>query len=415
MPFFNKNEKEIVNKALDELDQRTNITQLAPGSTARVLLEIISREQSLQFDTFDINMMQVFIRYAEGRFLDLFGDMFDLRRIPSQSAEAIGDNLMFYVSSGTFGNINSGYSFTIPAGTLVETVQFESSVTPGLESQPVIKYVTTEDVSCNSTASYAYAPIKAEFEGTKSNVPRNVLNKHYFSGYADTSNNSLKCTNRYAISNGIDREGDQSYRYRLSEVFRSRQLAVQSAIRLSALSVPGVASIRTVNCEQGPGTFSLYVNSLTPTTSPNLLAQVASNVNEVVSYGVRPFVLAPNPVGVELFVTINWASSAKQKEIDQGYVDVRNNIEEFFNNTKLGQDVELLELIDLIIRSSSKIVSVGSAKPNQFDGVFINKADTETGQTVRSQVFSDKIETLYNEKVVLETSTKYRGIKFITG
>jgi uncharacterized phage protein gp47/JayE len=414
MAFFERTKEKIVSNALQMLAENTNITQLAPGSKARFILDTTSEEQGEQHRIFDSNLMQAFIKYAEGRFLDFFGDMLNLPRREPSHAISEDNNQMFYVKSGTFGDINNGIDFTIPSGTVVKTVAYDSAViTPGIESQTVINYTTTRSVIARSDESFVYVPIRARLEGRNSDVPRNVLNDHSFTSYARSSAKDLKCTNQYAISNGEDRESDESYRYRLSQVFEAKSLAVLAAIRLAALSVPGVLNIVEISGEQGPGTYSLYVKATTPTTPPRLLTEVAMVVNQVTSFGIRPFVIAPLPVGLELVASVSWNPKATQSDIGRGYIKMRNAIEEYLNVTDIGQSVLFSDLIDVMLRTEPLAFRIGSANTNGFEEVYTYRS-SPLGGTIRNVISGDMIEPLYNERVILETSGRHRGIQFMT-
>jgi len=415
MAFFERTQRDIVSDALENLSRTTNITQLAPGAKARFILDSVAQEQANQHRIFDVNLMQAFIKYSDGKFLDFFGDMMSLpRREPTHAADD-GENFMFYVSTGTFGSINGGANFTIPAGTTVQTVPYEGSViTPGIENQAVIRYTTTSQAVAEAGQSFVYVPVRAMLEGRNSDVPRNVLNKHQFQSYLSSQNESLKCTNRYAISNGEDRETDDSYRFRLSEVFEAKNLSVYAAIRLAALSVPGVADITSVLAEQGPGTYSIYIKGLTPTTSPKLLSEVTAACQSVSSFGVRPFVLAPSPIGLELVAAVTWNPRATTAQIAAGYRDMRNALENYLNNTDIGQVVYFSDIVDLLLQASPYAFSIGATNSNQFEEVYAYRSDPIKQGTVRNIVVGDKIEPLYNERVILETSGRHRGIQFMT-
>lgn len=415
MAFFDRTEQDIVSASMDELSQYTNITQLSPGSKTRFLLDTVAREQSLQHKVFDSNLMNAFIKYADSKFLDYLGDMLNLPRNESTHAVDDTENFMFYVSTGTFGDINGGSNFNIPSGTSVSTVPYDGAViTPGLESQATIQYVTTETVTCQSGQSFVYAPIRAVLEGRNSDVPRSVLNKHSFVAYTGTAQSKLKCTNRFSISNGEDRESDDSYRFRLANLFRAREMAVLSSIRLAALSVPGVIDTKEVICEQGPGTFSLYVTGTTPTTSPKLIQEVSSSVNSVTAYGVRPFVLGPIPIGLEFVVAVKWNPRATTAQITSGYVAMRNALENVLNNTKIGEEVLFSDLIDILLSATPYAMSIGDVRSNRFEEVYSYRTNPSGVGTVRSLVVSDVVIPIYNERVILETSTKFRGLQFLT-
>jgi len=417
MAFFERTQRDIVSDALDHLSRSTNITQLAPGAKARFILDSVAEEQAGQHATFDSNLLQAFIKYADGKFLDFFGDMMNLPRREPSHAEATDENIMFYVSTGTFGDLNGGADITIPVGTTIQTVPYEGSViTPGIENQAIISYSTTEQVVAEAGQQFVYVSARSVLEGRNSDVPRNVLNQHDFVSYLlfSTSNTGLKCTNRYAISNGEDRETDDSYRFRLSEVFEARNLSIYAAIRLAAISVPGVADIKPVMAEQGPGTYSLYVKSLTPTTSPRLLAEVTAACQSVTSFGVRPFVLAPSPIGLEFVAAVTWNPRATTAQIAEGYKDMRNALENFLNNTGIGEAVYFSDIIDILLQATPYAFSIGAVSSNKFEEVYAYRNDPIKAGTVRNIVSGDRIEPLYNERVILETSGRHRGIQFMT-
>lgn len=414
MPFFPKSKQDLVSSMLNKLDENTNITQMTPGGKARFFVETASTEQAAQQALFDANLLQPYIQYANGKFLDFFGDMLSLPRIEATHASTSDENFMFYVQTGNFGDLNNGSSFSIPAGSIVTTTPFQGQiVTPGLESQPVISYTTTAEVVCLPDSSFVYAPTRASQEGKSSSVPRNVLNNHSIGGYLLSNNGSLKCTNRFAIDNGDERESDTSYRYRLVRVFRSREQAVRSSIRLAALSVPGVSDVLMINYEQGPATYSVYLKGLTPTVSPDLLETVSAEIALVSSEGVRPFVLAPRNTGMDFVAVVNWHPKVSAEEKTLEYATMRNAVEDFLNSLDIGQPVDLIDIIDVMTKSAPHAISLGRAKPNSFEEVYLYRASPDGNGSVRSRLLNDTVSPLYNERVILETSTSYRGIQFI--
>jgi uncharacterized phage protein gp47/JayE len=414
MVFFDRTKEEIVAEALSKLSSNTNITQLSPGSKARFLLDTVSSEQAAQHEIFDTNLMQAFIKYANGRFLDFFGDMMNLPRIEPTHADATDNNFMFYVDSGTFGSINGGSGFTIPAGTTVSTIPYSGNIiTPGIQDQPVIQYRTLSAITCATGEQAVYAQIRSFIEGSYSDVPRNVLKQHNFSSYSGAANNLLKCTNRYAVSNGTDRESDENYRYRLANVFRARNLGTFMAVRLAALSTPGVANIKEVSSEQGPGTFSVYVRGLTPTPGPALLQSVTSSIINVAPYGVRPFILAPNTLGLEFLAYVSWHRKATATDISRGYQAMRDALESKLNNLDIGETIVLDTLIDAMLEVAPLALSIGGNKVNAFDEVYVTRGDS-VGGFVRSLIMGTEIVPLYNERIILETANRFRGVQFIT-
>lgn len=411
MPLFSKTKEDLVSEVLTKLNQNTNITQMTPGGKARFFLETTSKEQTDQMALFDLNLLQPYLQYADGRYLDFFGDMLNLPRLESTHAETTSDNFMFYVASGTFGDLNAGATFIIPAGRIVTTVPFDGvTVTPGLEEQPVIRYRTTVPVECDPSASFAYCNIRADLEGKLSSVPRNTINKHNVEGFPE---GSLKCTNNFSIDNGDERESDTSYRYRLLQVFRSKEKGTRAALRLAALSVPGVSDILMVNFEQGPATFSIYVKGLTAVPSPQLLSNVSESVNRVTSEGVRPYVLAPVVIGMEFVIGVNWQAKTGVETKTRQYAAMRDAMESYLISLEIGEPEDLDDLIPVLTSAAPNVMSIGKIKPNKFEEVFIYRSSPYNVGAVRSKMIGETVEPLYNERIVLETSNSYRGIQFI--
>ena len=414
MAFFTRNFEDIVSSSLQALSAQTNITQLSPGSKARFILDTVNREQAAQFQIFDVSLVQAFIKYADGKFLDMFGDLLQIPRINSTHAEDSSNNFMFYVQTGTFGDINQGNDFSIPANQQISTVPLDTNtVTPGIVEQPIIRYKLVDSITLRANQSVAYVAVRAETEGLGSSIARNVLNRHSFSSYASSAQNKLKCTNTFAIQNGTNRESDASYRFRLLGAFRAKSLANRSAIRLAALSVAGVSDVIDVLAEQGPGSVSVYVQGLTPTTGPRLLEEVAVAVGEVASWGVRVFVFAPTPLGIQLGVKVNWSPRATQIQVAEGYTIMRQAVENYMNGLDIGDELIFETLINVMLSEVPLALSIGGVRPNKFEEIYVHRENpSKASATVKSLVYGEVVTTLYNEKIILETSGRHRGIKF---
>jgi hypothetical protein len=347
--------------------------------------------------------------------------MLNIPRLQGATAEAEieDENFLFYVDGGYFGDLNNGLDFIIPSGSIEITTPDFPIETPTYATddyrprQNTIVYDLVENVTCPSNRTYYFGRIRARVEGNSSDVPRNVLTKHNFTAYTLASTNRLKFTNRYAIANLRNRETDQAYRYRLMNAFKARERANKMSIRLAALSVPGVSDVVEVNCEQGPGTFSLYVKALTPTTSPTLVRRVNEVVKEVCAFGVRPFVTAPNPLGLELVIAVNWKSSASSSDQASGYATIRQAVENRLNNMDIGESLDLEELANIVSSAHASIQGIGIVKSGAFEEVYVYRTSSDSTGVKKVLFSGTEIEPLYNERIILETGTKYRGIRFL--
>jgi hypothetical protein len=192
-------------------------------------------------------------------------------------------------------------------------------------------------------------------------------------------------------------------------------MAILASIRLSALSIPGVADVTEINCEQGPGTYAVYIKGTAPTVSPQLVEEVSQAVSLVSAYGIRPFVSAPRTLGLEFIVAVQWSSRATTEDIARGYADMRDVIEDKLNGVDIGEEVEFDELIDMMLAASPFALRIGRVRPNKFEEVYVYKPDpSNSSVTIRSILLGNSCVPLYNEKALLETGSRYRGIHFIT-
>jgi uncharacterized phage protein gp47/JayE len=412
-PFNQKKADDIVSSTLTKLTTNTNITQLTPGGKARFFLEVFAEEQSSQYAVFNDSLAQAFIQYAKGNFLDFFGDMFGVPRLEAKHAESDINNFMFYVNSGTFGDINNTQDIVIPAGTTLSLatypVQFVSkNITP-----TTISYSTTREVTASAGGSFVYVPARANIEGKEGNIARGVLTEHDFINYTSSPSKLLKCTNRFAIDTGDDRESDGAYRYRLLQVFRTRKSSTAAAVRFAALSVPGVSDLTMIPYEQGPGTFTVYLKTTTPTVSPRILDDVRIKIGSIVTEGIRYFVEAPTYIGLEFIVGINWNPKTTNENRAIQQTAVREAMDKKLASLGIGESIDLVDLVQLVVDYAPSALSIGKLVPNKFEEVYVYKASGTGVGVMRTKLYTESIVPLYNEKIILETANSYSGVQFV--
>ena len=59
------------------------------------------------------------------------------------------------------------------------------------------------------------------------------------------------------------------------------------------------------------------------------------------------------------------------------------------------------------------ILTIGRERPGYFEEVYVYRVSPDEVGVRKSLYSGDSIEPLYNERIVLETSTKYRGVQFL--
>jgi len=93
MIFYDRSEKELNDKALEYLG-KTGITNVTPGSRARLLLRVFNRLLRSYYATLDFNVTMAFVSRATGVFLDEIGFLLNCERLPGES----DDNYRYRIS-----------------------------------------------------------------------------------------------------------------------------------------------------------------------------------------------------------------------------------------------------------------------------------------------------------------------------
>jgi len=368
----------------------TGITQTAPGGKARAFCDIVGSKIGESEANGFVNIAQSLLPYATGDNLDFLGTIFNIERIGAldNSSPLTDDNFQFYVVRGTFGNINNGQDITIPQGTRISTAAGNNG--------PVM--ITTADVVLPSSASRASVSVIALTSGSSGNAAAGIFNQHNFAAYADSTYSSLLVTNNYGISEGRDREDDDSYRYRINLKLSSPGGNAEANIRLAVLSVPGV---QDVDFTPLAGTFTTYVYGIAPQVPPSLLATVQAAVDGATAYPLAGTAVTPDLVGISLstpLVLVKGISAADSQAAVNAAIAAASN---YINNLVVLQEFVINEVASVILQANSNIVDIG--QPNKpLSSVFIWRSRTD-GTRYSRYLVADYTPT-QGERLLVETS-----------
>jgi uncharacterized phage protein gp47/JayE len=399
MVFFEKTFDELIGEAINNLQDYTNITQKAPGSKARALLEIVMRETNNAYRIFDQNLAKAFLNGATGRYLNYIGELFGLSRLTGVTAsiDLTQEVVKFYVESGSFGTINSGNSIVIPQGTIIETKETEEGL------QDNIEFVVAEDTTLLSSNSEQFISLEAVIAGTSSNVGVNSLVQHDFVDYTDYSNNTLKVTNVAPVTNGREPESDVNYRFRISKAATSAEAANETAVRLAVLAIPGVADATIIPHTRGIGTAGIYIKSTSITVPPSLIASVQAEIDRQMALGNMGFALEPTLIGLEMVIKLNLSGDYSVDEL----TEIENNaivaVEEYVNNLDIGEDFIQQELVKRVLLADDRIQSLGTNYAKPIDELYLYRESLSEDNRSRSGLLGD-YEPASTERVVLEPS-----------
>jgi uncharacterized phage protein gp47/JayE len=346
---------DLFNEAAKKLAARTGISNFSPDSKAFSIISTFIEEDRRLINNVNSLIDSLQLATATGSDLNLIGELVGQSRLPATKSFTRGtdQNLEFFVDTGTFGDINSGSSFTIPAGT---TVFLESKDS---ESGARIDYRTTSSITCSISGSSIFFAAEAVETGTASNVAVNALNQHDFTSYTQSSLNKLKVRNSFSIANGRDAQSDSSYRFFINKAFTTSQAANETALRLTALTIPGVRDVKIIRGLNGIGTVGLIVDGFEGRSSSSILEGVRTRVNQISSAGDIVNVLAPKYVLIETELVLQTKVSLTAEQKTKLTNNIILSIKNYLNSFRIGESFSISGFVNFVLKSNNLIARVG--------------------------------------------------------
>lgn len=295
--IFGKSRAQIRNETATQLKSGGNITNLSRGSQARALLDIFSDQTAELYQSLEANLAQGFVDTAQGKYLNLIGNMFGIsRRAATTAIVTPADRaIRFYSADGSPLAVHIPTK-VIPANTTIQT------------SDGSITYLVTADTAINDVQTEVFVGAAAQSAGTSSNVGENVLTEHSL-GVSD-----VLVTNPISITGGSSVENDEDFRFRVANAALLNQTSNRTALRTAALALPGVADVQVREFPSGVGTVQLLLipsGNRVPQTSLAIASQVVSTVRAA---GVRVQVREPSFVPVSISLQLVFRAGATQAE-----------------------------------------------------------------------------------------------------
>jgi uncharacterized phage protein gp47/JayE len=397
MPIFAQTESRIFGEIMNDVVNNTNISRSSIGSKTRTIAESVSRKMGRMWSTFDLNYVQAYLDGAEGQYLDLIGSMMGIERLgETPAAISSSDRVVkYYTEVGNFGDINGASSITITEGTIISTGAAATGILYRLPYTVILPLDQDE----------VYLAVESIQAGRVTNVGVNELRFHDFTSYTDASNNTLKVTNESEISMARDIESDTNYRFRIANATLTAEAANQTAVRLAALVVPGVADIILLPYNRGIGTTDLIIRAITPTVPDSLVNAVNEAVSAVTAMGTDILIRAPIETGVSMLGTLQLKKKVSATE-EQNIIDTAtNNIVSYLNNLDISEDFIVNEVLTRVVGSSDVIKNLGvTGRP--LDNLFIYRPNSLEDNKIRQTLLGDYTPEA-EEKLIVEN--QYAG------
>ncbi len=368
---------ELYQEAKNRLLAETDITNLSPGGVARTLLQVYSDQIGEFYRYLDQRMLNAYVSTAQGRYLDMIGELVNISRIDSTFANG---KIRFYVNPETDTTVDEiivmlnardgGARTTIPilAGTTVKS---------GDRS-----YVTTTDAIFTSGSTEVEVEVISTLAGSFGNVEQGAIDTiQWNDAVLSILQGLVLVTNDAPIESARDVMTDDEYRYFVTNAIVASAKANETAIRLACLSVPGVSDVIIEPFTYGIGTFGVFVMTTSPITTDGTLAAVQQAINETQAMGMRGVATSPALIGIQMKISLEFLPTTKAASRVSITKQVQLNVINYINNLRPGEEMVLNEAKQQIMDVSEEIhdhvvISIITGDYNLTTGIIDNVDNT---------------------------------------
>jgi uncharacterized phage protein gp47/JayE len=350
MSYLLKSKEQIFNEALRKIQVSTPITSTSPGSVARAITEAFAQQLGDMYGVLDFNVSQTFISTAQGRSLDLIGDLYGVQRKTLSNTAAMDKSLgVFYF----YTDNPAPQDITIPAGTTIST---STDGNIGLS----FDYVTTEEVTIPVGRTRVYASIRPLF--TDSMFTAGIGTVTVISSlFIQPTNATVKATNPKQIQAQVGYEDDDSYRTRIVKQIRTASGGTMEAMRFAGLGVNGVRDVMIREAPYGLGSFEAIVVAEDNLINGPVLVAATNAMQAIRPAGVRMFVRQPDLLPVDVHASIILRTNVT---VDANDIARRTEIGilRFLNKPLVGTALVYNQLIQAIMDATDVVTDVTITK-----------------------------------------------------
>jgi len=395
-----KNPLALLRQFRANLENRTGITNFDRDSKVRSIVDTLVDELLSDRE----ELLQVFyaqqIGNAIGQNLIMKGESLGVPKRLARFADVVAEerNLAYYVSSGTFGDINGAADITITAGTTVFSDANQN------ELNATIQYTVTTTTVLPAAGVVGYVPARATVIGRGMNIGASVLRNHNFINYVDAAAGGLKVINFFPVLNGRDDETDSAYKFRISQNYNRLQTNNNARMLLTGLEIPGVRDVRTVPGYHGIGTAGVMVLGSENQINARMVNGVQEELQRYQTPGNILTAIAPTQVSIDLEIEATLSTqlnSAQQSELKNR---INRSILQYFRGLGLGSTIDLAAMARRIHNDSTAIQSMSD--PNQegfFKRVYVRKGLPGTAADERERLITNFYSLASDEFAVIGT------------
>ena len=353
MAYVPQNREDIEGK-LQQYFEYAGLTNLVSGTPEHALWQILTDNLYELYNNIETAYSEKLPLNSTGTTLDLWTNFFNISRKPSTySMDSTETNVHFFISEANRSLVNGGDAVIIPNGAEVSV-------------SGVRKYITLDSVTIPAVDSppyVAYVKVRAVEVGNYNNVGENELNTHNLASHIPevAGVDAIEVSNKFAIATGTFPQLDTSLQNELQNVFGKSIGTNLEGLLVQLRSMAGVAGVEILEAKRGTGTFSVFIDSISPIISTALIAQVQSLIDVVKPIGSQGYVQYPRYKGVKIeFEIVPHEDNTADEAIQDLSKIVVPNMVAYVNNLNRGASFTPNTLLSMV--TSNAMVGVATIK-----------------------------------------------------
>lgn len=149
---------------------------------------------------------------------------------------------------------------------------------------------------------------------------------------------------------------DDVYRYEITQIVPSMATANYSALRLALLTINGMSDVIGKEYSHGTGSFSFVIIPQYGFSEDELIHQAEEVIANTKSFGVRPNLMLPVAVPVDLTVKLAFHETTSDQQKSYIQSEAKNKITEYIGLLEMGKGLIYNDLVQEIMNAHEKII-----------------------------------------------------------
>jgi uncharacterized phage protein gp47/JayE len=338
MAFEFKDKEQLVNDVTASILDKLPDIDFSDGEPLKTIVEAIMNELDLQYWQLEQVYENSFIDTAIDEDLSNLVKILGISRLEAVSSE--GKVKFFRETPATL-------DYTIPAGTLVETLPDSNG--------DIIRFETKQNVVLLTGQTQVYADVKAVEPGAKSNV---TFNKIMIINNPPIGIESV--INDEAIIGGEDAETDEVLRERAKTALESSGLGTINAITNKIANTAGVKSVSISDMARGIGTMDILVLGDSLPMPSSKITELNDIVQNIKAGGVDFKIIEPTALPTNITMSLTLMPGSVIADVS---TVVNTAIANYFNSLQIGESFIKNQLAREVLNTSDKIVDISITVP----------------------------------------------------